>query len=332
MRSHFISGTALACAVAGASTMMMDGNCSAGSFIAADYATNSIYGSGWSAGQNGGYGFGAWNFDGTFDPNDNSDPGGQQTMSSASPIGMAWTLFNLPQGTNSGSGISNVGRAITEPGGLQPGQTFETIINNPTAYHYYGGFDILFYNGTDNLPAGVNSSALRTLVFNYIVTNWKVVDNLGPTPSPLSAATTAVAGMKFDLTLLSTNTYSVTLTPLNNPSSAFTHTGTLTTNLPINWVNYRLWNGPSSGPNDVADNFGISSMSIAGLTLNIQVVGPNAILSWRTNAFSLKLASTLSLGPLASWSTNFPSPVIVNGQYVVTNPIANTQQFYRLQQ
>jgi hypothetical protein len=312
--------------------MMMDGNCSAGNLIAADYATNSTYLSGWSAGQNGGYGFGAWSFNGTDDPSGSSDPGGQQTMSSVSPIGTAWTLFNLPQGTNTGSGISVVGRAITQPGGLMPGQTFETIIDNPTAYRYYGGFDILFYNGTDNLPAGVNTSALRTLIFNYIVTTWKVVDDFGPTPSPLTAATTAAAGMKFDLTLTSTNTYSVTLTPLSNPSSAFTHTGTLTTNLPINWVNYRLWNDPSSGPNDVADNFEISSMTIAGLTLNIQVVGPNAILSWPTNTFGVKLASTSDLGTGASWSTNFPSPVIVNGKNVVTNPIASTRQFYRLQQ
>ena len=45
--------------------MMMNGNCVAQTFIAADYATNSIYASGWSAGQNGGYGFGPWSFDGT---------------------------------------------------------------------------------------------------------------------------------------------------------------------------------------------------------------------------------------------------------------------------
>jgi hypothetical protein len=333
MRSHFIPrGVAAACAVAGATTVL-NGNCSAGTFVAADFATNSIYGSGWSAGQNGGYGFGAWSFNGTSDPSGNSDPGGQQTMSSASPIGTAWTLFNLPQGTNSGSGISNVGRAITGSGGLQPGQTFETVIQNPTAYHYYGGFDILFCNSADNLPAGVNTSALRTLVFNYFVTTWKVVDGSGPTPAPLTAATTAVAGMKLDFTLTSTNTYSVTLTPLSNPSGAFTHTGTLNTNLPINWINYRLWNGPSSGPNDVADNFEISYMTIAGLTLNIQIVGTNAVLSWPTNAMGFNLASTLNLGTGAAWSTNnLTSPVVVNGQNVVTNPITNVRQFYRLQQ
>ena len=74
------------------------------------------------------------------------------------------------------------------------------------------------------------------------------------------------------------------------------------------------------------------SMTIAGLTLNIQMVGTNAVLSWPTNVPGFNLASSLNLGAGAVWSTNLPPPVVVNGQNVVTNPIANTQQFYRLQQ
>jgi len=314
----------------------MNGNCSAGTLIAADYATNATYLSGWSTNQNGGYGFGAWSFDGTvYGTNimgtnvDIPAPGALQVMSSSSAVGTAWTLFNL----TSTNGISDVGRAILEPGGLQPGQTFETVIQNPAVYHNYRGFDILLYNGTNNLPAGANSAALRTLVFNYFISNWKLVDNSGPTITPLTAANTGVAGMKLDFTLISTNTYAMTLTPLNNPSAAYTQTGTLNTNLPINWVNYRLWNGQSSGPNDTAENFEISSMTIAGLTLNIQLVGTNAVLSWPTNAIGFSLASTLNLGTGAAWSTNsLPSPVAINGQNVVTNPITNSRQFYRLQQ
>ncbi len=34
------------------------------------------------------------------------------------------------------------------------------------------------------------------------------------------------------------------------------------------------------------------------------------------------LASSLNLGAGAVWSTNLPQPVVVNGQNVVTNPIA----------
>ena len=336
MRSHFVipSRVATACAVAGAAAAM-NGNCSAGTLIAADYATNATYLSGWSTNQNGGYGFGAWSFDGTvYGTNimgtnvDFPAPGALQVMSSSSAIGTAWTLFNL----TSTNGISVVGRAITEPGGLQPGQTFETIIQNPTTYNFFRGFDILFDNGTNNLPAGDNTSALRMLVFNYATSNWKAVDNSGTTFIPLTSATTAAAGMKFDLTLLSTNTYSLTMTPLSNPSAAYSKTGIFANSLPINWVNYRLWDGQSSGPNDTANNFFISSMTIAGLTLSIQVVGLNAVLSWPTNVPGFTLASTLNLGTGAVWSTNLPSPVVVNGQNVVTNPITNSRQFYRLQQ
>ena len=105
------------------------------------------------------------------------------------------------------------------------------------------------------------------------------------------------------------------------------------TNFPINYVNFRLYNGFSSGPNDTANNFQISNMTIQGLLLNIQLAGGNAVLSWPTNAPGFSLASSLNLGAGAAWSTNgLPSPVVVNGQNVVTNPIAGAQQYYRLQQ
>src|SRR6516225_8278207 len=122
MRSHFLISrkTAAACAVAGV-TAMLAGNCRGQSFIAADYATNSTYAGGWVAGQNGGYGFGAWSFDGT-DP----VPAGQyQGLSTSSPLGAAWTLLTHDNHT----GLANAGRAIS--GGLQVGQTFEGVIENP---------------------------------------------------------------------------------------------------------------------------------------------------------------------------------------------------------
>ena len=61
-------------------------------------------------------------------------------MSSAGSIGTAWTMFN----TSSSSGISDTGRAISEAGGLQAGQTFEAVIQNPTTYHFYRGWDVWF--------------------------------------------------------------------------------------------------------------------------------------------------------------------------------------------
>jgi len=327
MRSHFISGAAIACAVAGGASTMMNGNCAAQTFIAADYATNSTYADGWSAGQNGGYGFGAWSFDGT-----DAVPAGQyQGISTLSPLGASWTLLTF----NNHTGLADTGRPIAEPGGLQPGQTLEAVIENPTGYHFYRGFDICCLNGTDNNPGGVNTAAIRAQVFAYFVTDWSISDEDDSTLTSLDLDTSASAGMKFDLTLLSTNTYSLILTPLSNPADAYTQTGTLTTNLPINYINFRLYWGTSSGLTDTTNNFEISSMAITGpapLMLNIQLMGTNVILSWPTNAVGFNLESTLNLGATAVWNTNSTVPSVINGQNVVTNPIAGTQQFYRLQQ
>jgi hypothetical protein len=57
----------------------------------------------------------------------------------------------------------------------------------------------------------------------------------------------------------------------------------------------------------------------------------NVILTWPTNATALILQSTTNLAS-AVWTTNSPSPVVLNGQNTVTNPISGTQQFFRLSQ
>jgi hypothetical protein len=300
-------------------------------FVAADYATNSTYGSGWNAGQNGGYGFGAWSFDGT-----NPSPTGQyQGIGSASALGTAWTLLTH----SNNSGLANAGRAITEPGGLQPGQTLEVVMQNPTAYHFFRGWDICCYKGTNNNAGGVNTAAIRTQVFDYFASSWNIVDAAGSTQTPLTASVTGAAGMKFALTLTSANTYALVLVPLSAPSSAYAQTGTLaSTNLPINWIDFRLYLGTSSGLNDSSNDFAISSMTISPLALNIQVAGTNAVLSWQwpTSAPPVFLASSPVLGAGTVWNTNnLPPPVLVDGltgKNVVTNPISTAQQFYRLQQ
>jgi hypothetical protein len=254
MKSHFSvrNGVVVACAVSGATAMLP---AIASAQIAADYATDPTYASGWSAGQNAGYGFGAWSFNGT-------DPAlsVQQGMSSSSPIGTAWTLFNL----SSNSGLANAGRAITEPGGLQVGQTFETIIDNPTTTHFYRGWGISLNTGTDNNPGGVSTgqqvAAYHFEYFNY--GQWTVADLAGNTGTTLYNTDTAVAGMKLDVTLTSATTYSLTMTPLGGSASPYTQSGSLAAGGPINWIQFQLYNNASSGLNDTANNFEISYMGI----------------------------------------------------------------------
>jgi hypothetical protein len=78
--------------------------------------------------------------------------------------------------------------------------------------------------------------------------------------------------VKIDLALTSPTGYSLTMTPLNG-GAAYTHSGTLAG--PISWVNYRLWDGASGGPNDTANNFEISRMSVSPepATFSLLVVG-----------------------------------------------------------
>jgi uncharacterized repeat protein (TIGR03803 family) len=64
--------------------------------------------------------------------------------------------------------------------------------------------------------------------------------------------------------------------------------------------------------------------------------GSNVILSWPTNYAGFDYAgyALQSTATIASptWTTVSPPPVVVNGQYTVTNPISASQQFFRLRQ
>ncbi|MEY2427932.1 MAG: hypothetical protein QOJ40_817 [Verrucomicrobiota bacterium] len=267
MRSHFLmSSAAMACALS-AATAIMPGVCSGQA--SADYATDATYSGGWSAGQNGGFGFAPWSFNFT----DQTPPSGPyQEMSSSSPIGRSWTLATY----SNTSGLANAGRAINEPGGLQIGQTFETVIDNPTPSHFFRGFDILFGSGPDNNAGGNNTSALRASVFNYGSTTWKINDG-DHTSSALSTginqATVGVAGMRIDLTLTSATTYSIVMTPLNG-GTPFSNGGHLNpAGGPITYVDYRLYHGISTGAEDPTDNFEISYMTITPEPSSLALIG-----------------------------------------------------------
>src|SRR5215471_15676566 len=89
---------AVAGVVAG-STMFCSAMCYA--ISAADSATDPVYADGWQAGDNGGFGFGPWSFNGT----DPTPAGTYQAISSTSPIGTSWTLATHDNHT----GLANAG-------------------------------------------------------------------------------------------------------------------------------------------------------------------------------------------------------------------------------
>ena len=253
----------------------MTGVCS-GQIYASDSASNPTYSGGWSAGQNGGFGFGAWSFDGT-------DPTGAplQSLGTSSGLGTTWSLFN----TNSGSGLANAGRSII--GGLQASQTFQAIIQNPVnnaGTYTYRGFDILFTSATDNNGPGVNTAALRLSVFDYFnpSMHWGINDGTGSHSTSLSAMTTGASGMIVDLTLNTATTYTLTLAPQSSPHSPYlTFSGTLAS--AIDYVDFRDYNTASGGPNDTANNFSISSMEVVPEPSILALVGLGSIsfVLWR---------------------------------------------------
>lgn len=104
------------------------------------------------------------------------------------------------------------------------------------------------------------AAALRLSVFNYFASNWSLNDSAPGIDTGLSSLTTGAQGVMIDLTLTSATAYSLTMTSLNG-GGTYSHSGTLAG--PISWVDYRLWDGTSGGPNDVANNFEISKMTIS---------------------------------------------------------------------
>jgi len=386
--SHFSlnKGVAAACAIAGTAAMLMNGNCSAESLVAADYATNSTYALGWTpsadydpvltapGAQNGGYGFGPWTTYGTeaTSPNEHA----LDRTSPNDPFGVAWTLFN-PEGTRPNSwpnddfdasgfkfpdspgtcgnkestDLSRAGRALPNglgadsgmgyhyPGsGLQIGETFSTIISNPTDRGVYRGYTIVLSNFPENISYNNRSSdtVLEVGTFEYGTHGRWYTTTSGATGCSLFDTNTAPSGMQLDVSVTSTNTYHLVMTPRDHPELAYSEEGTFKNPGPIVWVTYQLYNTDSNfyPPGEYAcgpdrTDFYIQSMTVSELKLNIQRVDANVILSWPAYFTDFKLESTPSLGALV-WNPVSPDSVVVNGQNVVTNAIAGVKQFYRL--
>jgi hypothetical protein len=159
---------------------------------------------------------------------------------------------------SSSTGLANAGRSIT--GGLQPGETFQTTIQNPVNYAFFRGFDILFTSGTDNNAGGNNAAALRVSVFNYGGMNWHINDT-GSHSTSLSGATTGSSAMLLDLLVGPGNAYELTLAPESNPNSPYlTFSGTLASS--IDYVDFRNYNATSGGLNDTANNLSVGNMEV----------------------------------------------------------------------
>ena len=265
MRSHFSlsRGAAVACAVSGA-TSLITGVCSAQPFLAADYATDSAYAT-WDSGDNGGFGFTAWSLSGS--------SFAMNGASSFNQLGMAWTMYNP-----TASDMATATRGLAAP--LQVGQTISTVFDSPTEIGYWRGITVgLLSSGTERLALWQFGIGWNTPTPPYAGGNnlgrWQAGDGH---MTPLTATDTS-AGVQLDIGLTGPDSYSLTMTPLGNPSLAYTETGLLANSGDINQIKFTFYNNASgvASPTD----FYISSITIVPEPSTVALLGLGGLLFLR---------------------------------------------------
>src|SRR5262245_23071121 len=172
--------------------------------IAFDTATDPAYDDGWQAGDNGGFGFGPWDFTGTY----NTPVGQTMDMFSApNDLGRAWTLFNAdaPPGPGTGTDIAQAGRKING-GGLAVGDTIHVVVDNPTERRFFRGYTVRFNTGGGNtVYAGTPVSRMAVGTFEYFTNGQWYATGTGGNPTLFDLDTDH--GMRIDLTLTGVNTF-----------------------------------------------------------------------------------------------------------------------------
>jgi hypothetical protein len=238
--------------------------------LAADNASDPVYADGWQAGDNGGFGLGPWNFTGTYNTavGQAIDGGTQAGGTGSSPfnnIGRAWTLFNAngpndlgPAGPvgdgpdnppSGGTDIAQAGRALL-PGlpaaGLPVGMTVSVVIDNPIERKFFRGYNVRFNTGGGNtVYQGVPQTRLSIGAFEYFTMGAWSASGTGGNPPLFDIDTDR--GMRIDMTLTGVNTFSLTMTPLDNPAGAFSKSGTLEgpAGAAIDWIEFEIFNTDS---------------------------------------------------------------------------------------
>ena len=105
------------------------------------------------------------------------------------------------------------------------------------------------------------------------------------------------------------------------------------TNLTVQFQDtYNDANGPyySTVSNVVVTLYPAVSAAASPPHLAITRSGAGVVLAWTNTAAGFALESTTNLISPVAWDTVSPAPVIVNGQFTVTNAVSGSRMFYRL--
>jgi hypothetical protein len=225
---------------------------------ASDNATNPSYADGWQAGDNGGTGFTAWNFDGSYAPSIHAIDAG----STFNDLGTAWRIAIDPDG------LTRAGRGFAP---LQAGQTLRLVIDNPTEQQFFKGYIIrlstdsgnICYAGAPCTPGTMPTERLGVYTFEYFTNGRWLVSDLGDDnhQTTLADIDTAAGGMQIDVSITGPESYSLKMDPLGAgatymQSGHLAHSGAG----PISWVEFLFFNTPTNA--SFATDLYISSMAI----------------------------------------------------------------------
>lgn len=256
--------------------------------LAFDSADDPVYVDGWQAGDNGGTGFTAWNFDAGYFFNG--------TLYAYAHPGFHAIDDGLKAGTHYSNPFNNIGRswAVGSPAdsdgaprygrgfpALQIGQTLSVIVDNPTRRQFFKGYFIRLNGSTGGVNGNicnnghgctsgatpVNKLTLWRFEYDEPPGIWQIGDGAGDNNSTLFDTQTAEAGMQVDVTLTGVDTYDLTMTPLANPGTAFTQSGNLRNpGSPIDWFEITFFNTftDTGTPPTTATDFYIRSLQITG--------------------------------------------------------------------
>jgi uncharacterized repeat protein (TIGR03803 family) len=213
-------------------------------------------------------------------------------------------VFGNNDGANPFAGLVLSGNSLygtTHSGGTSDGGTIFAIITNGASFtnlhSFTGGSD------GDNPYAGL------------IVSGNTVFGMAGN------------GGNSFDGTLFAVTTNGMGFTTLhtftNTPDGASPHASLI--------LSGNTLYGTAQGGGSTNGNGTVFSLSLPTPQLTIIRSGPNAIVTWPTNALEFILQSTTNLVPPTVWTTVSPPPyAVISTNTVVTNTITRTNQFYRL--
>ena len=286
-----------------------------------------------------------------------ADPSATVIGPAQSKIGVPFltTCFNYGNVNPGQNGLLDLVDAVSEhpyvkgtPEGLITTSHYPDLVNMIQQYHPSGAVPVVSsewgYNTADGISAQTQGDYLaRMFLINLsqgiplsIWFDWKdngtstdhfgVVDandGIKPAYAEMQLLSTSLAGESFFTTLASASEdwLLVFQAPGGQETLAAWTTGS------AHYINDPTWGALYLTATPMYNTLAPPSPRISGA---LSAANSSLVLAWPTNQGGFILQSTADFTQPGTWSNVTTAPVIINGQYTVTNPISASQQFFRL--